>query len=259
MERKTEKQYKTMSKIIAIANHKGGVGKTTSVASIGSVLASKGKRVLLVDLDAQANLTGSFLAEEQERTIYNALKGEQLPIVSIRPSLDIVCSSLEMSGVDLEISSQMSREYLLKDLLEPQRSKYDYILLDCPPSLGLITLNALVAADSLYIPLTAEALPSKGLVMLTDILQMVKKRLNPTLSLDGVIVTRWENSKLSKMVEEQLRATFGSVVFNTKIRKNISIAEAPLVAKDILSYAPDSNGARDYQSLAEEILEREEK
>lgn len=265
MERKTEKQYKTMSKIIAIANHKGGVGKTTSVASIGSVLASKGKRVLLVDLDAQANLTGSFLTEEPEVSIYNAIKGdtlqtgEILPIVPIRQNLDIVPSSLEMSGVELEISSRLSREYFLKDLLNTIQSKYDYILLDCPPSLGLITLNALVAADSLYIPLTAEALPSKGLVMLTDILQMVKKRLNPSLSLDGIIITRWENSKLSKMVEEQLRATFGSVVFSTKIRKNISIAEAPLVAKDILSYAPDSNGAKDYQSLAEEILEREEK
>ena len=246
-----------MSKIIAIANHKGGVGKTTSVASIGSVLANKGKRVLLVDLDAQANLTSSYLATEQEQTIYDSLKGDiDLPVVNLRENLDIVCSSLEMAGVELELSSRMSREFILKDLLEPVQERYDYILLDCPPSLGLVTLNALTASTSLYIPLTAEALPSKGLKMLTDILQMVKKRLNPTIALDGVIITRWENSKLSKMVEEKLRSSFGTAVFNTKIRKNVAIAEAPLFSKDIITYAPDSNGAKDYQSLTEEIIER---
>ena len=249
-----------MSKIIAIANHKGGVGKTTSVASIGSILANYGKRVLLLDLDAQANLTSSLLATEPEETVYNSLRsGNALPIARVRDNLDIVASSLEMAGVELELSSRMSREFILKDLLEPIQENYDYILLDCPPSLGLVTLNALTASTSLYIPLTAEALPSKGLKMLTDILHMVKKRLNPTISLDGVIITRWENSKLSKMVEEKLRSSFGTAVFNTKIRKNVSLAEAPLFSKDIITYAPDSNGAKDYQSLTEEIMTREEK
>lgn len=247
-----------MSKIIAIANHKGGVGKTTSVASIGSVLANKGKRVLLVDLDAQANLTSTFLSQEQECTIYNSLKESvNLPIVNIRENLDIVCSSLEMAGIELELASRMSREFVLKDILEPIQEKYDYILLDCPPSLGLITLNALVASTSLYIPLTAEALPSRGLTMLLDVVQMAKRRLNPSIVLDGIIITRWESSKLSKSVEDKLRTSFGTAVFNTKIRKNVAIAESPLFSKDIITYAPESNGAKDYTTLTEEVLTRQ--
>lgn len=246
-----------MKRIIAIANHKGGVGKTTSVASIGAALATRGNRVLLVDLDAQANLTASLTTTPTERTIYDSLKEEQrLPIMNVGNNLDLVCSSLDMINIELELSGRTNKEYRLKDLLNMEYQKYDYILLDCPPSLGLVTLNALVAADSLYITLTAEALPSKGLSMLTDVLQIVKSRLYGRVELDGVIITRWENSKLSKLVEEKLRSTFGSSVFNTKIRKNVAIAEAPLFAQDIITYSPDSNGARDYTALADEIEER---
>lgn len=246
-----------MANIIAIANHKGGVGKTTSVASIGAALAQRGKRTLLVDLDAQANLTTSLLGEEPEQTIYNALTSkEPLPILEVKENLSIVPSSLDMAGVELEISSRMSREYLLKDLIEPIASTYDYILLDCAPSLGIITLNALVAATELYIPLTAEALPSRGLTKLIDILQNVQKRLNPDIALSGVIITRYEKSKLSQMVEEALRANYGKAVFNTRIRKNVAIAEAPLYGKDVLTYSPDSNGSKDYRELTEEIIQR---
>lgn len=235
-----------------MANHKGGVGKTTSVASIGAVL-SKSSKVLIVDLDAQANLTTSFLSEESEKTIYGAFKGEELPIVNIAENLDIVPSSLEMAGIELEISGRMQREYILKDLIEPIAEKYDYILLDCPPSLGLVTINAFVAAKELFIPLTAEALPSKGLTMLLDILGMVQKRLNREIELTGVIITRYEKSKLSQMVESSLRGNFGDIIFKTKIRKNVSIAEAPLYTQSVLTYAPSSNGAQDYIELATEI------
>ena len=241
-----------MSRIIAIANHKGGVGKTTSVASIGAVL-SQNSRVLVVDLDAQANLTTSFLNEEPEQTIYGAFKGEQLPIVNIKENLDIVPSSLEMAGIELEISGRMQREYILKDMIEPIADQYDYILLDCPPSLGLVTINAFVAAKELFIPLTAEALPSKGLTMLLDILAMVQKRLNKEIELTGVIITRYEKSKLSQMVEASLRANFGDTIFKTKIRKNVSIAEAPLYTQSVLDYAPTSKGTQDYIELASEI------
>lgn len=241
-----------MARIIAMANHKGGVGKTTSVASIGAVL-SKSSKVLIVDLDAQANLTTSFLSEESEKTIYGAFKGEELPIVNIAENLDIVPSSLEMAGIELEISGRMQREYILKDLIEPIAEKYDYILLDCPPSLGLVTINAFVAAKELFIPLTAEALPSKGLTMLLDILGMVQKRLNREIELTGVIITRYEKSKLSQMVESSLRGNFGDIIFKTKIRKNIAIAEAPLYTQSVLTYAPSSNGAQDYIELATEI------
>lgn len=249
-----------MSRIIAVANHKGGVGKTTSVGSIGSILAAKGKRTLLIDLDAQANLTTTFLTEEPEQTIYNALKGEvALPVITLRENLSIVASTLDMAGVELDLSSRISREYILSKLLKPVAGEYDYILLDCPPSLGLVTINALVAARELFIPLTAEALPSRGLAKLTNILQMVRENLNDDITLSGVIITRWENTNLSKMVEAQLRETFGETIFHTKIRKNVSIAEAPLYAKDVVSYAPESNGAKDYRVLTEEILAQEAK
>lgn len=246
-----------MTKIIAVANHKGGVGKTTSVASIGAILAQQGKKTLLIDLDAQANLTRSFILEEQTETIYRSLiGGEPMPIVKINENLDIVCSSLEMGGVELELSARMSREFILKELIEPVQDNYDYILLDCPPSLGLVTLNALVAATDLYVPLLAEALPSIGLKMILDILQMTKKRLNPELELSGIFITRWKNSNLSKMVEEQVRSSFGDVAFNTKIRDNVAVAEAPLFARDIITHAPNSNGAKDYLKLTAEIVER---
>ena len=248
-----------MSRIIAIANHKGGVGKTTSVASIGAILANKGYKTLLIDLDAQANLTSSFLKEEPEETIYNALRGETgLPTVTIKPNLSIVASCLDMAGVELDLSSRISREYILHKLLKPIAGEYDYILLDCPPSLGLVTINALVAARELFIPLTAEALPSRVLAKLTNIVRMVQENLNEAITLNGVIITRWEGTNLSKMVEAQLRGTFGDTIFKTKIRKNVAIAEAPLYAKDVVTYAPDSNGARDYRALTEEILAQEE-
>lgn len=244
-------------KTIAIANHKGGVGKTTAAASIGASLCEMGFKVLLVDLDAQANLTGSLLRGEPERTIYNALKERTaLPVISIREKLSITPSSLSLAGIELELASAMQREFILKDLLEPIVGDYDFILLDCPPSLGLITINAFVAADEVYIPLTAEALPFKGLAMIKDIISMVQKRLNPTLKLSGIIISRWENSKLSSDVEAALRQNFGDVVFNTKIRKNIAVAEAPLSKKDILSYSSSCNGAKDYRQLTQEIVER---
>ena len=247
-----------MARIIAIANHKGGVGKTTSVAAIGSLLAARGKRTLLIDLDAQANLTASFVMEEPEETIYNALRGEMaLPVIPLRENLSLVASTLDMAGVELDLSSRYSREYILQKLIKPVAEDYDYILLDCPPSLGLVTINAFVTARELFIPLTAEALPSRGLAKLTNIVRMVRENLNENLTLSGVIITRWESTNLSRMVEGQLRAAFGKTVFKTKIRKNVSIAEAPLYAKDVISYAPDCNGAKDYRSLTEEILAQE--
>lgn len=247
-----------MSRIIAISNHKGGVGKTSSVASIGAILSSKGYRVLMIDLDAQSNLTTSLMSGEPERTIYNALKErKQLPIVELRDRLHLTPSSLDLAGIELELSGTMSREFILKDLIEPIAEDYDYILLDTPPSLGLIAVNSFVAATDLYIPLTAEALPFKGLTMITNVVSMVQKRLNPQLSLSGIIITRWAGRKLNKIVEEALRNNYGDKVFKTKIRENISIAEAPLTGKDIIAYAPNSNGAQDYLALTEEILSKQ--
>ncbi len=247
-----------MSKIIAIANHKGGVGKSTSVASIGSYLAAKGKRTLVVDLDAQSNLTSSLIKGETEgATIYEALKGAApLPTIKVAENLFLVPSSLDLAGVELELASAMAREYILKELIGREATRYDYILIDCPPSLGLLTINALVAADYLIVPLTAEALPFKGLRMLEDVLAMVRGRLNPSISLSGILITRYNSRKLNRMVEEELRERYGSVVFNSKVRENISLAEAPLSSTPISDYAPESNGAKDYEAVTDEIVSR---
>lgn len=249
------------TRILAIANHKGGVGKTTAVASIGAALAAKGYKVLLVDLDAQANLTASLsTAEDESRTIYQALKErKRLPIIGVRDNLSLTPSSLDLAGVELELSGMMSREFVLKDLLEPVAGDYDFILLDCPPSLGLIAVNAFVAATDVMVPLTAEALPYKGLAMLRDVLGMVQRRLNPSLRLTAIVLSRWAGRKLNKVVEASLRENYGDIVFETKIRENIAIAEAPLSKADIFTYNPDSNGAKDYAALTDELLSKLQK
>ena len=224
---------------IAIGNQKGGVGKTTSTACIGAALVLRGKRVLLVDLDAQQNLTFTLTQnEDPETSIYDTLvKDQPLPIIPIRENLDLV----------------------LKSYLDEQKEKYDYILLDCSPSLGIVTTNALVAADKLYIPLTAEAWPLTGLTMLDDIVREVKRRVNPMLELGGVFFTRFNNRKLNKEVISMVEKRYGEKVFQTKIRENISIAEMPLSGQTIFEYEPKSNGAADYQTLTDEIISREEK
>ena len=227
------------SRIISVANHKGGVGKTTTVASVGSILASKGKTVLMIDLDAQANLSSSLLKGEPDETIYPALLGKcDLPVIPIGESLFLVPASLQLAMADLELASTMARERILEGLLEKVKDKFDYILIDCPPSLGLLTLNAFTASTDIIIPLVAEVLPFKGLTMINNFIKMVNRRLN---SIKGV--------------EKQLRDSLGDIVFKTKIRKNVSLAEAPYEAKDIVSYAPKSNGAQDYISFTNELCE----
>ena len=246
-----------MNRIIAFANHKGGVSKTTSVANVGAILSRKGKKVLLVDLDAQANLTDYFLKEKPEGTVFNSFADKTpLPIVSIAKNLSIVPSSLEMIGIELKTAENNDKAELLKFLLEPIVNNYDYILLDCPPSLGIITLNALIAATDLYICVTAEAIPVRGLKMLTDTVETVKEHKNPNIKLSGIIITRWGGRNLNKAIEDSLRSVFKEAVFNTKIRENISIAEAPTSFQDVATYAPTSHGAEDYKALTDEILKR---
>lgn len=245
---------------IAIGNQKGGVGKTTSTACIGAALALQGKRVLLIDLDAQQNLTFTLTQnEDPETSIYDTLvKDQPLPIIPIRENLDLVPASLDLARAEIDMATMMAREGILKSYLDEQKEKYDYILMDCSPSLGIVTTNALVAADKLYIPLTAEALPLKGLTMLDDIVREVKRRVNPTLELGGVFFTRFNNRKLNKEVISIVEKRYGEKVFEMKIRENIAIAEMPLSGQTIFEYDPKSNGAADYRILTDEIISREE-
>jgi chromosome partitioning protein len=212
----------------------------------------------VVDLDAQSNLTSSLLGYEPERTTYEALRErEALPILRVGDTgVHIAPASLDLAGIELEIASAVEREKILQDVLQDVEARYDYILLDCPPSLGLLTLNALTASTDVIIPLTAEALPSKGLQKIADIIAMTQRRLNKELRLSGILITRYERSKLSQTVEEALRARYGDLVLQTKIRKNVSLAEAPLAVQSILDYAPESNGAKDYTELASELERR---
>ena len=242
-----------MRQIISIVNHKGGVGKTTSVSSLGVALARMGKRVLLVDLDAQGNLTDTLTQTPGDRSIYDSLRTlETLPVVKIREGLDLCPSSIDLVSMDLELADKKEREYRLSRLL--RGLDYDFILLDCPPSLGLLTINALTASTKVIIPLTPEALPAKGLGTLLDIIERTKETLNPGLSLGGILITRYNRRKINRLVEETLRETFGDSVFKTKIRENVDISESPLQCKDIYSYSPDSIGAKDYESLALEVV-----
>lgn len=243
------------TKIIAVANHKGGVGKTTSVCCIGDALAEKGYRVLLIDLDAQQNLTFSLTQKEDyDKSVYDALvKDQDLPIINVRKNIDLVPAALELARAEIDMATLIAREGILKSALMPIAAEYDYIIMDCPPSLGIITTNALVAAKEIYIPLTAEALPMKGLSMLNDVVREVKRRVNPKLSIGGVFFTRYNNRKLNKEVEQMIRQQYVGKVFDTKIKENISLAEMPLTGQSIYEYAPDSSGAKGYMDLASEM------
>ena len=243
------------AKVLSFCNHKGGVGKTTSVSSLGVALARMGKRVLLVDLDAQGNLTDTLTQTPGDRSIYDSLRTlETLPVVKIREGLDLCPSSIDLVSMDLELADKREREFRLSQLL--QGLDYEYILLDCPPSLGLLTINALTASTKVIIPLTPEALPAKGLGTLLDIIERTKETLNPGLSLGGILITRYNRRKINRLVEETLRETFGDSVFKTKIRENVDISESPLQGMDIYSYSPNSIGAKDYESLAMEVVSK---
>jgi chromosome partitioning protein len=250
-----------MSVIISLLNHKGGVGKTTSAINIGAGLVKLGKKVLLLDLDPQANLTISLGIPRQKVTIYENMRGEaEIQPFVVKEGLEVVTSSLDLSGAEMELINEAGREYILRELFEPLQEEYDFIIIDCPPSLGLLTLNALTASDYVVIPMQTEFLALQGLAKIKQITDKVRFRLNKKLTIGGVIATMYDSRKvLNRDIVTTIKKYFGDKVFETMIRENVALAEAPAQHKDIFEYQPNSNGAEDYLELAKEMALRLER
>lgn len=253
-----QSKQNNMSKVISISNHKGGVGKTTSALNIGAGLNKLGKKVLLIDLDPQANLSQSLGIIEHEKNIYGAIRGEyKLQPINIIKGLDLIPSTLDLSGAEVELSGEAGREYILKELIDPIKKQYDYVIIDSPPSLGLLTINSFTASDEVLIPLQAQYLAIQGLTKLVEVIDKIKKRLNKSLKVGGVFITQYDNRKvLNRDVVTTIKSHFKNEVFKTKIRDNVALAEAPTQGVDIFRYQPKSKGAEDYLALCREIVKK---
>ena len=249
-----------MSNVIAIINQKGGVGKSTTAINLAAALGDLGKRVLVVDFDPQGNATSGFGVDKDslERDVYDTLMNnvsiEDVVVPSPVEGVSVAPATIQLAGAEIELVSVMARESVLRYVLEPVRDSYDYIFVDCPPSLGLLTVNALVAADSLLVPIQCEFYALEGLSKLLESMRMVKGRLNPTLDIFGVVMTMFDaRTTLSRQVVEEVRDFFGPKVFNTIIPRNVKLSEAPSHGLPINLYDPRSKGALAYAELAEEV------
>ncbi|MCD6335168.1 MAG: ParA family protein [Candidatus Latescibacteria bacterium] len=253
-----------MGKIIAIANQKGGVGKTTTAINLSACLAAAEQRTLLVDVDSQANTTSGMGMERDsvEKSIYEVLvDGEPLESIVLEtgiPFLHLAPSHLRLTGAQIEMVNMPDRERRFQSALRDIRDRYEYIFVDCPPSLGLITLNALTAADSVLIPIQCEYYALEGLSQLLNSIRLVQRQLNPHLVIEGVLLTMYDSRlNLSRQVAEEVRSYFGDKVYKTVINRNVRLGEAPSFGKPIILYDILSSGAQSYMKLAEEILRKE--
>lgn len=251
------------TKIVAIINQKGGVGKSTTAINLSAAIASTGKRVLLVDLDPQGNASSGLGIEkrEVESCIYDVLLNdvplEEALISEVCENLDVVPATINLAGAEVELVSEMAREARLKDALGKQRGKYEFIFIDCPPSLGLLTVNALVAADKLIIPIQCEFYALEGVTKLLDSMNRVKNRLNPELDIYGVLLTMYDGrTTLSRQVADEVRNFFGEVAFDVMIPRTVKLSEAPSYGQPIIEYDPSGKGAQAYLDLAKEVIER---
>src|SRR5690349_4528160 len=247
-----------LARVIAFANQKGGVAKTTTTLNLGVALKEKGHSVLLIDLDPQGNLTMSqgWNPDEIERSMFDVLV-HKLPIEEIVrvAEVDVAVSSIDLAGAELALSSMIGRERALEKALISVKEKYDYILIDTPPSLGLLTINALVASNGVIVPVQCEYLSLRGLVQLENTLSMIRENLNPTVGIEGILPTMFDSRTLhSREAVEILQENFGDLVFETRIRKTVRYAEAPVKGTSVLKYDPSGSAAEAYRQLAKEVL-----
>ena len=248
-----------LARVIAFANQKGGVAKTTTTLNLGVALAEKGHSVLVIDLDPQGNLTMSqgWNPDEIERSMFDVLV-HKLPITEIirEGEVAVAVSSIDLAGAELALSSMIGRERALEKALLPVRDNYDFILVDTPPSLGLLTINALVASNGVIVPVQCEYLSLRGLVQLENTLSMIRENLNPAVEIQGILPTMFDKRLLhSREAVDILKENFGDLVLNTKIRKTIRYAEAPVKGQSVLKYDPSGDAANMYRDLAKEVLD----
>ncbi len=252
-----------MSKIISLANQKGGVGKTTTAINLSAALAKAGEKVLLIDADPQANASSGLGVDIRtlDRTIYECLVNGIDPTTAIINTrvkgLDIIPSHIDLVGAEIEMLNIDNRENILKGIVTPLRDKYDYILIDCSPSLGLITVNALTASDSVIIPVQCEFFALEGIAKLLNTVKIIKQKLNPGLKIEGFLLTMYDNRlRLSNQVYEEVKRHFGDLVFDTVIARNVRLSEAPSHGLSVLEYDSSSKGAKNYMALAKELLKK---
>ena len=253
-----------MSKIISIANQKGGVGKTTTAINVSSLIAAAEKKILLIDIDPQANSSSGLGISNNDPSVYEVLIGNEnitdVIIDSYMPFLDLLPSNINLVGAEIEMVDMEGREQLLHNALQKVVDNYDYIVIDCPPSLGLLTLNSLTASDSVLIPVQCEYFALEGLGQLLNTINIVKKHYNPRLTIEGVLLTMFDQRlNLSHQVAEEVRKYFGDKVYKTVINRNVRISEAPSYGKPIILYDAISTGAKNYMALTNELLERNSK
>ncbi len=251
-------------KIISVANQKGGVGKTTTAINLSASLAVAEKKILVIDIDPQGNSSSGLSFQNTQPSIYDLLisqvKFADTIVKDVIPYLDLIPATIDLVGAEVELLEMERREFVLKERLKEARSKYDYVFIDCPPTLGILTLNALTASDSVLIPVQCEYFALEGLGQLLNSIKLVKDRFNKHLTIEGVLLTMYDSRlKLSELVAEEVRKYFEDKVYKTKIHRNVRVSESPSFGKPVLMYDALSSGAKNYIELAQEFLRRNSK